>query len=109
MLYLSFLFTCWPCAYLSVAEVLARPLSGPLDSLGVARASCEAAGSEVTLAHGGVAEEAGKNQPVVSVAPVSPAALVAAVAGVKEVLYTQLDGLNGLAEASCQVRPPFVG
>lgn len=89
-------------------EVAAGPLSGPLDGLGAAWAYNDITALEVALAHREAAEEAGEDILAALAAPLSSVVLVAAVAGARVVLCAQLDGLNGLAEASCQVRSPLV-
>lgn len=57
------------------------------------------------LACGGEVQEASADQSARAVALASSAVLVAAVVGALEVLSTQVDGLDVLAEASCQVMP----
>lgn len=85
-------------------EVAAGPLLGPLAGLGAVRSSGGVVASEVMLPRGGSLGKVGESPNAVSAAPSVPASLVAMVAGMKDALNARLEGLGGLAEASCQVR-----
>lgn len=102
MIVIAFELSFSPSSFdLAAAEVLARPL----DNVRAAQAAGEAAGTGATPARGGETEEVGLDQPAASVAPVPTTTLVVVVEGTWEGFSAQLDGLDILAEASCQVRP----
>lgn len=96
---LELFFYLLACACFAAAEVAVGSLSGPLNSLDAARASSDVATPEVVLVRGGAADEAGENLLAAPAAPSPSAALVVVVAGAREVLCAQLDGLNSHAEA----------